>query len=813
MKTATQNKRGQSVLEVIVAMAIFSLISAAMITMVTGSFVGLTQGGEQTQAEALAQEGIEAVKAIYDEAWNGLTYATSSVSVTGSKWIFDGESTTETIGQFTRTISFNNVCRNASNSIAACPGNYTDVHTKELSSVVTWDTRNGVSNTVERISYITNWDSRDWTQTDWSGGSGQSIWSDTSLYNTDDGNLATSMTGQVMLVSANIEDGGFGLPVGTTVDWPFTTSANYTFNSSDIEVTAGSAQLISSGGASALGATINDNFSSNATGWAFSMWDAGGGEVDPTGIWVSLGGNPSGHINIDIPSNASNDEVGGYWEQSISITENGANVTCGFDWSVTQWVASKGVDDYQVYVFLDSTTGEPTIGSEIWSSGTQNGVTSWSSQSVDCSSAATTSGMYYYKIAVWLDSTNKATGPITLGYDNAKVEWSKISGGSFPTDEPAIYPTTSQSVPGVTSWNSFVETASKDGGEIYYQLTNDNGATWKYWNGSSWATAGAADYSTASVVNTNIGSFSVANEQIKFKAFLESNGTQDVQLDNISVAFSAPVAAWSFTSWDVDGGEVTPTGSVYANGGNPSGYVDVSVPRGGGDEVGGYWEQAFTTYTNNPTPLTVDFDYKVFDFNDSPTVADIRIYIDNVSGNPSTQVGSSISTSAESSWASAPKIDASSAVTTAGVYYIKLAYWVETPAGGGSNASGPFVIGLDNVVLDLGNGEYKTSGTLTSSAFDMSNASPVQIIEWDETIPSVAETVKFEISTAPNSGGSPGTWSSWYGSSGAGTFFTNATGTLISTDLNNNQWVRYRATLGGGGSDTPVLQEVRVNYK
>jgi len=108
---------GQSILEVIVAMAIFGLISAAMISMVTGSFVGLTQGGEQTQAEALAQEGVEAVKAIYSEAWNNLIYTTSAVSESAGKWVFNGEGTTETIGQYTRTISFEDVCRDSSDSI------------------------------------------------------------------------------------------------------------------------------------------------------------------------------------------------------------------------------------------------------------------------------------------------------------------------------------------------------------------------------------------------------------------------------------------------------------------------------------------------------------------------------------------------------------------------------------------------------------------------------------------------------------------------------------------------------------------------
>ena len=74
------NNKGQSLLEVIVAMAIFALISAAMITLSLGGFTALEQGGEHTEAKALAQEGIEAVRAIRDSAWNELIYTTSSVS-------------------------------------------------------------------------------------------------------------------------------------------------------------------------------------------------------------------------------------------------------------------------------------------------------------------------------------------------------------------------------------------------------------------------------------------------------------------------------------------------------------------------------------------------------------------------------------------------------------------------------------------------------------------------------------------------------------------------------------------------------------
>ena len=68
------NQTGQSLLEVIIALAIFALIGSFMAPFIVESFVGLERGGEQTQAEALAQEGIEAVRSIKDSAWNEIFY-------------------------------------------------------------------------------------------------------------------------------------------------------------------------------------------------------------------------------------------------------------------------------------------------------------------------------------------------------------------------------------------------------------------------------------------------------------------------------------------------------------------------------------------------------------------------------------------------------------------------------------------------------------------------------------------------------------------------------------------------------------------
>lgn len=164
LKFNFKSPKGQSILEVIVAMAIFSLIASSMAAMAVGGFTALTQGGEQIEAANLAQEGIEAVRAIRDRAWNKNIYSKSSVAINAGEWVFSGEGTEETIGQYTRVITFSDVCRDALDEIVACPGSYNDVHSKKVTVAVSWPVRSGVVNSVQKISYLTNWDSKEWVE-------------------------------------------------------------------------------------------------------------------------------------------------------------------------------------------------------------------------------------------------------------------------------------------------------------------------------------------------------------------------------------------------------------------------------------------------------------------------------------------------------------------------------------------------------------------------------------------------------------------------------------------------------------------------
>ncbi|MEK7576417.1 MAG: hypothetical protein AAB482_01850 [Patescibacteria group bacterium] len=191
-------KKGQSLFEAIIAIAIFAISASALIVAVLGGGSGVVSASLEAQGVAFADEGVEAVRSIHDGAWNELQYAQSQVAVSGGQWVLNGNASPEISGGFTRTIMFASVCRDGSNTIAPCPATYTDAHTKQVTSTVSWEARPGATNSVQRVAYLSNWDSKDWIQTDWSGGSGQAIWSNIARYDTGS-NINNSITGGVQL--------------------------------------------------------------------------------------------------------------------------------------------------------------------------------------------------------------------------------------------------------------------------------------------------------------------------------------------------------------------------------------------------------------------------------------------------------------------------------------------------------------------------------------------------------------------------------------------------------------------------------------
>ena len=104
----------------------------------------------------------------------------------------------------------------------------------------------------------------------------------------------------------------------------------------------------------------------------------------------------------------------------------------------------------------------------------------------------------------------------------------------YPTDNPTIYSQTTQTF---TLLSAFTETSTLNGGAIKYQISNDGGTTW-YWYNSGWqaTSAGYTEANTASDINTNISTFLTGSGSFLFRAYLHSDGSQLVQLDSVDIA-------------------------------------------------------------------------------------------------------------------------------------------------------------------------------------------------------------------------------------------------------------------------------------
>lgn len=201
-KIRRNNCHGQSLIEIIIAMAIFSLITVSMVSLVLGGFALSLEGGRFTEADLLSQEALEAVRSIKERAWNEVVYSKSAIIASGTKWALAGEGTQELISGFTREIYFYPIYRNSNGDIvsATTSGAYLDVERKRVRVNITWDTNRGLTNRVDRSVYFTNWDSFRWSQSDWSGGDGQAQWQNEDQYWADDGNIDDSASGTIMLL-------------------------------------------------------------------------------------------------------------------------------------------------------------------------------------------------------------------------------------------------------------------------------------------------------------------------------------------------------------------------------------------------------------------------------------------------------------------------------------------------------------------------------------------------------------------------------------------------------------------------------------
>lgn len=140
MVSVKNKKRGFSLLELILAIAIFSLSSFAMATLLIDSSLSTQLSLDRTEALLYAKEGIEATRSIRDTDWLSLTDGNHGLDSTGSAWTFSGNSDLID-GKFNRTVGITTV----------------STSTKDIFITIQWAPTPAGTSTVVLRTFLTNW--------------------------------------------------------------------------------------------------------------------------------------------------------------------------------------------------------------------------------------------------------------------------------------------------------------------------------------------------------------------------------------------------------------------------------------------------------------------------------------------------------------------------------------------------------------------------------------------------------------------------------------------------------------------------------
>jgi len=139
-------EKGQSLVELIIAMAIFGIAVGGIAIFILDNYASGRLSQEITTANFLAEEGLEATKSIRDNKWLDLSSGNHGLALSGpgGPWIFQGESE-DVSSQFgknaTRVITIENI----------------GLGQKKVSSIINWQFSEGRPQEVILVTYLTNW--------------------------------------------------------------------------------------------------------------------------------------------------------------------------------------------------------------------------------------------------------------------------------------------------------------------------------------------------------------------------------------------------------------------------------------------------------------------------------------------------------------------------------------------------------------------------------------------------------------------------------------------------------------------------------
>lgn len=138
-------EKGQFLIELIIAIGIFVIMASSLTFLIFNSYTAGYLASEITQANFLAEEGLEAARSIRDSDWTKLTAGNHglAISETENTWIFQGisEDVRDQLREGTRVITVEDL----------------DSDRKQIISQVTWQFTEARPQEIQLITYLTNW--------------------------------------------------------------------------------------------------------------------------------------------------------------------------------------------------------------------------------------------------------------------------------------------------------------------------------------------------------------------------------------------------------------------------------------------------------------------------------------------------------------------------------------------------------------------------------------------------------------------------------------------------------------------------------
>ncbi|MBX4191247.1 MAG: fibronectin type III domain-containing protein [Candidatus Doudnabacteria bacterium] len=146
-----------------------------------------------------------------------------------------------------------------------------------------------------------------------------------------------------------------------------------------------------------------------------------------------------------------------------------------------------------------------------------------------------------------------------------------------------------------------------------------------------------------------------------------------------------------------------------------------------------------------------------------------------------------------------------------------------TFAAAGSSLKFKIVLTGNATVQDVSisyNG-FQATADLTSSAYNTIDSNNlITKLAWTASGTTGSRTIQFQVRSAPNNAGSPGTWSSWcgYADCSGSTFFSSSDNNVALSGSHplrtgtNDQWLQYKIFFATDGLATPSVDDVTISY-